>query len=166
MLRTAKPCGPGARGWRQALRRRNSPDRVRVSPSIRKATEARGIRLRGEHGISRKAIAQGRPGVLRWTCMLVCSIFCANRTRDRGCSAHPVFPAPSVFRAGSCWQTSGAMRRENANAYPRRPGQAKRDLRCAIAHRGTHNHREMFCERSLLPSLHREITRYGSRRSP
>ena len=51
----------------------------------------------GEHDISRKAIAQGRPGVLRWTCMLVCILFCANRTRDRGCSAHPVFPAPSVF---------------------------------------------------------------------
>ena len=29
--------------------------------------------------------------------MLVCILFCANRTRDRGCSAHPVFPAPSVF---------------------------------------------------------------------
>jgi hypothetical protein len=24
---------------------------------------------------------------------------------------------------------------------------------------GTHNHREKFCERSLLPMLHREITR-------
>ena len=29
--------------------------------------------------------------------MLVCSLFSANRTRDRGCSAHPVFPAPSIF---------------------------------------------------------------------
>src|ERR1700741_3626375 len=32
--------------------------------------------------------------------MLVCILFCANRTRDRGCSAHPVFPAPSVFESG------------------------------------------------------------------
>ena len=55
---------------------------------------------RGDRVISRKAIAQGRPGVLRWTCMLVCTLFCANRTRDRGCSAHPVFPAPSGWRAG------------------------------------------------------------------
>ncbi len=31
-------------------------------------------------------------------CMLVCSFVCANRTRDRGCSKHPVFPAPSKFR--------------------------------------------------------------------
>src|SRR2546430_4706107 len=30
--------------------------------------------------------------------MLVCSFVCANRTRDRGCSKHPVFPAPSVSR--------------------------------------------------------------------
>src|SRR5882757_10587217 len=30
--------------------------------------------------------------------MLVCTLFDANRTRDRGCSAHPVFPTPSVFR--------------------------------------------------------------------
>jgi len=29
--------------------------------------------------------------------MLVCILFCANRTRDRGCSEHPVFPAPSHF---------------------------------------------------------------------
>src|SRR5215216_7015234 len=31
-------------------------------------------------------------------CMLVCSFVCANRTRDRGCSKHPVFPAPSDWR--------------------------------------------------------------------
>src|SRR5215208_580282 len=32
--------------------------------------------------------------------MLVCSFVCANRTRDRGCSKHPVFPAPSIFEEG------------------------------------------------------------------
>ena len=31
-------------------------------------------------------------------CMLVCSFACANRTRDRGCSKHPVFPAPSISK--------------------------------------------------------------------
>ncbi|MEH2522309.1 hypothetical protein V1288_000218 [Bradyrhizobium sp. AZCC 2176] len=31
-------------------------------------------------------------------CMLVCSFVCANRTRDRGCSKHPVFPAPSISK--------------------------------------------------------------------
>ena len=33
-------------------------------------------------------------------CMLVCSFVCANRTRDRGCSKHPVFPAPSKQEGG------------------------------------------------------------------
>jgi hypothetical protein len=40
----------------------------------------------------------------------------AENTRDRGCSAHPVFPAPSVFEEGKrSKQISGAMRREIAN---------------------------------------------------
>ena len=30
--------------------------------------------------------------------MLVCAFFCATCTRDRGCSVHPAFPAPSVWR--------------------------------------------------------------------
>src|ERR1700741_4232908 len=28
--------------------------------------------------------------------MLVCAFFCAHCTRDRGCSVHPAFPAPSL----------------------------------------------------------------------
>jgi hypothetical protein len=61
------------------------------------AMEARGIRLQGEHGISRKAIAQGMPECSDCTCMLVCAFLCTHCTRDRGCSVHPAFPAPSVF---------------------------------------------------------------------
>ena len=39
--------------------------------------------------------------------------FCAHCARDRGCSAHPAFPAPSDFEgAKSYLQTSGASRRE------------------------------------------------------
>src|ERR1700736_1398725 len=50
--------------------------------------------------------------------MLVCVFFCACCTRDRGCSAHPVFPAPSFLeeRVRTC-KTSGAFRRENADAF-------------------------------------------------
>ena len=34
-------------------------------------------------------------------CMLVCRfLFAQNRTRDRGCSKHPVFPAPSEQAGG------------------------------------------------------------------
>jgi hypothetical protein len=79
-------------------------------------TEAKGIRLRGERAISRQTIAQGRPDALRWTCMLVCALPCAHCTRDRGCSAHPVFPAPSLGE--SFGHASGALRREIAKLYP------------------------------------------------
>ena len=56
---------------------------------------------RGEHEVSRKATAQGRPGCSACTCMLVCAFLVRNCTRDRGCSVHPVFPAPSNFRGGT-----------------------------------------------------------------
>ncbi len=42
---------------------------------------------------------------------------CANRTRDRGCSMHPVFPAPSDFVRANEMQTSDKTCRENADAY-------------------------------------------------
>ena len=76
LLRTAKACGSGTRGWCQAGGGCSKPNRVRstVNPA---ATEAKGIRLRGERAISRQTIAQGRPDALRWTCMLVCALLCA-----------------------------------------------------------------------------------------
>src|SRR6266516_2635643 len=80
--------------------------------------EARRIRLQGERGISRQTIAQGMPECSDCTCMLVCVSLCALCTRDRGCSVHPAFPAPSHWRE-TFMQTSGAMRRENAKLYQR-----------------------------------------------
>jgi hypothetical protein len=53
---------------------------------------------RGEHDISRKAIAQGMSECSPLPCMLVCAFLCATGTRDRGCSAHPAFPAPSILK--------------------------------------------------------------------
>src|SRR5258708_5216277 len=44
--------------------------------------------------------------------MLVCVFLCTSCTRDRGCSAHPAFPAPSVFPGAKLKQASGASRRE------------------------------------------------------
>jgi hypothetical protein len=61
-------------------------------------TVTRRIRRRGEHGISRKTIVQGMPGCSDCTCMLVCACYVHFCTRDRGCSKHPAFPAPSVGR--------------------------------------------------------------------
>src|SRR5207247_3413326 len=76
-------------------RRMCRPDRARPHPSIRGRRWLNEFAHREEHEVRRKTIAQGRPDALRWTCMLVCAFFVRNCTRDRGCSAHPVFPAPS-----------------------------------------------------------------------
>ena len=70
--------------------------------------------LREEHEVSRKAIAQGKPECSACTCMLVCVFLRANCTRDRGCSAHPVFPAPSMSEGETICKTSGETCRENA----------------------------------------------------
>ena len=78
--------------WRRLF----EPNRVR-KPSIRRATEAKGIRLRGERAISRQTIAQGRPDALRWTCMLVCALLCAIAHETAGAartrsSLRPLIP--------------------------------------------------------------------------
>jgi hypothetical protein len=90
--------------------------------------------LRGEHEASRKAIAQGRPGCSACTCMLVCAFLVRSCTRDRGCSVHPVFPAPSDFREGGKLRANlGRKRRENAKLYPPslRAQRSNRPLRLA-----------------------------------
>src|SRR5437879_6958660 len=47
--------------------------------------------------------------------MLACAFFTHFGTRDRGCSAHPAFPAPSVLREGQTnLKSSGKTCRENA----------------------------------------------------
>src|SRR5262245_15143596 len=52
--------------------------------SIRETTVAKGIRRRGEHGISRQPIAQGMPDCSDCTCMLVCaSLRALLHTRPR-----------------------------------------------------------------------------------
>jgi hypothetical protein len=55
---------------------------------------------REEHEVSRKAIAQGMSVCSPLPCMLVCANAQFLGTRDRGCSAHPAFPAPSLRREG------------------------------------------------------------------
>src|SRR6185312_14643979 len=106
-MRTAKSCGPDV-----AV--------LALSPREAKLLGGDGGKRavrRGEHEVSRKATAQGRPGCSACTCMLVCASSVRNCTRDRGCSAHPVFPAPSDWRGPTKMQTSGASRREIANTH-------------------------------------------------
>jgi hypothetical protein len=60
----------------------------------------------------------GNAGVPRLYLYARVRLFYHHCTRDRGCSKHPAFPAPSHRgRQGSNLQTSGATCRENANAY-------------------------------------------------
>src|SRR6266487_7208063 len=90
-MRTAKSCGSGA-----AV--------LALSPREAKLLGGHGGKravLREEREVSRKATAQGRPGCSRWTCMLVCAFAMCTGTRDRGCSKHPVFPAPSIQEEGN-----------------------------------------------------------------
>ena len=81
--RTAKPCGSGTRGWC------HPGGDVAIPTGLRRifnppAMEAKGIRLQGEHGISRKTTAQGMPDCSGCTCMLVCvSLFALLHTRPR-----------------------------------------------------------------------------------
>jgi hypothetical protein len=90
-MRTAKSCGPDA-----------STLAFKSREGIREVTVTKTPDHRGEHEVSRKTIARGMPDA---SAEPVCSCvqptsFCA---RDRGCSAHPAFPAPSVWRGtGSC----------------------------------------------------------------
>ncbi len=73
------------------------PDRVQPSLPIREVTEARRIRLRGERGISRQTIVQGRPGCPGYACGYSSCAFCAICAAQgaMGAGRHPVFPAPS-----------------------------------------------------------------------
>jgi hypothetical protein len=106
--RTAKSCGPDV-----AV--------LALSPREAKLLGGDGGKRavrRGEHEVSRKATAQGRPGCSACTCMLVCASSVRNCTRDRGCSVHPVFPAPSILREGQrTMQNSGERCREKERPY-------------------------------------------------
>ena len=118
LLRTAKPCGPGTRGWCQIGGGRSSPTGLR-SAANSPMTEARGIRLRGERGISRQTIAQGRPDALRWTCMLVCALLCAIAHGTAGAARTRSSLRPPWARASVKPRAHRAARsRLHANARP------------------------------------------------
>jgi hypothetical protein len=99
------------------------PDRVQPLLPIREATEARRIRLRGERGISRQTIVQGRPGCLGYACGCSSCAFCAI------CAAQgPWVPAgtrsslrPLTMEEGrTIMRNSGVPRRERALLWPSR----------------------------------------------
>src|SRR5256886_6725907 len=60
--------------------------------------------------------------------MLVCAFFAQFGTRDRGCSAHPAFPAPSIFEGGKEFASLGRNRAARSRTHilsPRRPGERR-----------------------------------------
>jgi len=87
-------------------RRCCEPNRARKAVNS-PMTVTRRIRRRGERGISCKTIAQGMPECSVCTCMLVCVFDAHFCTRDRGCSKHPAFPAPSSFLGETILQSPG-----------------------------------------------------------
>ena len=115
--RTAKSCGPDA-----AVLASSCADRFLRDDGGKRAVH------RGEHEVSRKATAQGRPGCSACTCMLVCAFSVRNCTRDRGCSAHPVFPAPSVFQGGQTKCQPRAQRVARSRSRIQFVGWAKRSV--------------------------------------
>src|ERR1700751_5680359 len=85
LQRTAKSCGPGA-----ATLASIRPARAGTATVATKAVH------RGEHEVSRKAIARGKPGCLGCTCQTRVQSLLPNRTRRCGRSRRPAFPAPSI----------------------------------------------------------------------
>jgi len=115
-----------------------------VNPS---ATVARGIRRRGERAISRKTIAQGRPGVPAHLAVTRVH-FCAH---DCGVSWAPGFPCALASHEGIADRTaSGAPRREIAMSYPA--------LAASIEHNSSRKGEPTSSE-PTLPCLRRAIGR-------
>ena len=102
LKRTAKTCGPDAAVLASSC------------PGVHALGADGGKRavLRGEHVISRKAIAQGMSDCLRCP-VCSCAQLLLHCARDLGCSAHPAFPAPSDFLGANDYQRLGRNARRD-----------------------------------------------------
>jgi hypothetical protein len=63
-----------------------------------------------------KTIAQGMPDASAEP-VCSCAFFCALCTRDRGCSVHPVFPAPSDWRGRAIQSKTRAKRAARSRSH-------------------------------------------------
>src|ERR1700755_1765763 len=104
--RTAKSCGPGA-----ATLASIRPARAGTATVATKAVH------RGEHEVSRKAIARGKPGCLGCTCQTRVHSLLPNRTRRCGRSQRPAFPVPSVQERDNELASPGRKRVAGMSAY-------------------------------------------------
>src|SRR5215216_1265250 len=80
--------------------------------------------------------------------MLVCSFVCANRTRDRGCSKHPVFPAPSDKEGGKLSSKPRAISAARMRNYIHPSLRAQRSNPCRGTKKARHKER-MDCFAAL-----------------
>jgi len=100
-------------GWRQAWRYRIGPK----GTNARKRRWQQCMAHRGERVISRKAIAQGMPDVLRCPVCSCAHFFYPLRMRPRVQRASGIPCALWIERTQEFQQTSGAMRREKVASY-------------------------------------------------
>jgi hypothetical protein len=145
----AEAYGKAVWSWHPLLvssrRRKSRPDRV--SAILQSAGD--GGKRNSSPGRARYKPSNhcaGNAGLLRLYLYARVRSLCAICTRDRGCSKHPAFPAPSSSGRNDL-QTSGALRRENAGAY------LSTSSRPSEARAGTHNH-ECLCHATLQLQLH------------
>jgi hypothetical protein len=133
-LRTAKPCGSGARCWRQAGGGEVGPTGS-GNPFNPPATVTRRIRRREEHEISRKTIACGNAGCTGATVVTtVCLLPSAHGPRVLRAPGIPralTFegrPAPSLLRVAPRPPKGGSSAKPRAShaARPRRCISGKR----------------------------------------
>ena len=71
-----------------------------AASSLREATEAKRIRLRGEHAISRQTTARGRPGVSGFTCVSSVRHCASVQHRGHGCRPAPGLPCTLFSKRG------------------------------------------------------------------
>ena len=92
------------RCWRQALKRL----------TLRRSDGGKRAVRRGDHVISRKATAQGKSDVLRWTCMLMRALSVHIAHETAGAARIRLSLRPLIERGRNDWQTSGEAGREMA----------------------------------------------------
>ena len=100
--------------------------------------------------------------------MLVCAFFRTDCTRDRGCSAHPAFPAPSSSERGETTANLGRLMPRECGLISSRCLKTESETSSAssrpsaIAHGtpGPITPRSGFCGRCQPPRPYRGITRY------
>src|SRR6202165_6199346 len=107
---------PGVAFWRRRVlaygeivwvRRPDAGVKLARGESFKPAMVSQKAGSPGRSRVSRKAIARGRPDASAKPVCSCANLCCSYRVRDRGCGAHPVFPAPSDFEGKVDCKTSG-----------------------------------------------------------